>query len=113
MYFYKVDSKIVYSTTELDGLTPVKANSTEAAVEKHLPVVSINGTNVDVVVGSTIHPMEEKHYIGFIILETTKGVYQRILKPGDEPKAHFTLNDEELVAVYEHCNLHGIWVTKN
>lgn len=85
------------------------ANTTDAAVEKHVPVVEQNGDKVSVTIGSTKHPMEEKHYIEWIYLVTENGIQCRDLKPGQEPFAEFLLNGEKLVAVYEHCNIHGLW----
>ena len=42
---------------------------------------------------------------------TKTGVLIKNLKAGDEPKAEFILADgDEAVAVYEYCNLHGLWV---
>ncbi len=88
------------------------ANSKEAATEKHLPVVNkLEGNGYEVVVGSVIHPMEAKHYIEFIVVETSKQTMTFKLNPGDEPKVTFATNDE-IVNVYEYCNLHGLWVTK-
>jgi len=89
----------------------LKANSTDAATEKHVPVVTVNGKNVDVVVGSVTHPMDEPHYIEWIVLETTNGFKVQNLKPGMAPKASFVLADnEKALNVYEYCNLHGLWV---
>lgn len=110
MHFYKVDSDILFSKNELKGMKEIFPNSTEASNEKHIPVLNIKGNMVDVTVGSVIHPMEEKHYIEFIVLETNKGVYQQFLKPNDEPKAHFEIQNEDVIAVYEYCNIHGLWV---
>ena len=88
----------------------LNAKTADTSVEKHVPVVNIDGENVEVVVGSTSHPMEEKHYIEYIILETEKGAYVRYLNPGEEPKANFTIQkDEKVKAVYEYCNIHGLW----
>lgn len=88
----------------------LNAKTADTSVEKHVPVVNIDGENVEVVVGSTLHPMEEKHYIEYIILETEKGAYVRYLNPGDEPKANFVLaKDEKVKAAYEYCNIHGLW----
>jgi superoxide reductase len=82
----------------------------DASLEKHIPVIEQNGQEVVVKVGSVTHPMEEVHYIEWIILETNKGVHRRNLKPGEEPVASFVLAaDEEVVAAYEYCNLHGFW----
>lgn len=82
----------------------------DASHEKHIPVIEQNGKEVIVKVGSVTHPMEEVHYIEWIILQTNKGVYRKNLKPNLEPVAHFNLEDgEEVVAAYEYCNLHGFW----
>jgi superoxide reductase len=92
---------------EMEELT---ANTTDAATEKHVPVITQDGTHVDVVVGSVEHPMIEKHYIQFIAIETAQGVQVKYLKPGEAPKASFELTaDDKLVAAYEFCNLHGLW----
>ncbi len=86
------------------------ANTTDAAKEKHVPVVSVNGNEVEVVVGSVLHPQTEAHLINFIVVETTNGVYRKDLTPTDEPKASFSLKaDEKVVAAYAYCNLHGLW----
>lgn len=84
--------------------------TTDAAQEKHVPVIEQDGQKVVVKVGSLEHPMLEEHYIEWIVLETKKG-YQKVdLKPGDEPKAEFMLTeDDEVVAAYEFCNLHKLW----
>lgn len=84
--------------------------TTDAALEKHVPAVTVNGDTVEVQVGSTIHPMLEEHYIGWIWLETELGGQRRSLVPGEEPKATFTVAPgDKAVAVYEWCNLHGLW----
>ena len=40
----------------------------DAAVEKHVPVVEVDGNTVTVRVGSVEHPMLPEHYITFIAL---------------------------------------------
>lgn len=87
-------------------------NTSEGAGEKHLPVVKVEGEKVQVNVGEVDHPMQDVHYIEWIVLKTDKGVYRRNLKPGDKPSAVFTLNEEKPVAVYAYCNLHGLWKTE-
>lgn len=92
---------------EMKELVP---NTTDAAQEKHVPVVTVDGTTVTVKVGSVAHPMLEAHYIQFIILETSRGFQKADLKPGDAPQAVFALAEgEKPVAAYEYCNLHGLW----
>ena len=83
----------------------------DGALEKHVPAVTVDGKNVKVQIGEVIHPMLEEHFIQFIALETKNGFQVKYLKAGDEPKAEFTVAaDDEAVAVYELCNLHGLWV---
>ncbi len=90
-------------------MTELTANTTDAAHEKHVPVVEQNGDTVKVAVGSVEHPMLEKHFIQWVCLETEKGSQIKYLKPDAKPEAVFTLNDDKLIAVYEYCNLHGLW----
>lgn len=87
------------------------ANSTDAATEKHVPVVTVEGTKVHAVVGSALHPMTEEHHIAFIALVTDQKVELKKLLPTGAPEADFVLADgEKPVAVYEFCNLHGLWI---
>ncbi len=95
-----------------EPMTELVPNTVEAAHEKHLPVISISDGKVTVKVGSVEHPMLEAHYIEWIYLETKNGGQRRALKPGDKPEAVFTLDDDEAVAAYAFCNLHGLWETK-
>ncbi len=84
--------------------------TTDGAHEKHIPVCEQVGGLVNVKVGDVAHPMLEAHYIEWIALETKKGAQFKKLNPGEEPKASFLLTaDDEVVAVYEYCNLHGLW----
>ncbi len=121
MLFYKCAhcGNFVTFLTEKAACTPmccgvkmeeVVANTVDAAKEKHVPEVTVEGNLVKVVVGAVAHPMIDAHYIQFIILETKKG-YQKVdLKPEQDPFAHFLVaEDDEPVAVYEYCNLHGLW----
>lgn len=87
-------------------------NTTEAAVEKHLPVVEVIGDVVKVNIGSVDHPMIPEHYIEWIYIETEKGGQRKNLSPGEEPRAVFVLKDDKVLAVYEYCNLHGLWKTE-
>ncbi len=84
--------------------------TTDAAVEKHVPVYEVNGNIVSVTVGSVEHPMMEEHYIEWISLQTRTGNQRKELKPGDEPKACFAICEgDEVEAVYAYCNLHSLW----
>ncbi|MFV0394695.1 MAG: desulfoferrodoxin family protein [Coprobacillaceae bacterium] len=86
------------------------ANTTDAATEKHVPAVTVEGNTVTVVVGEVEHPMLEEHFIQWVEIETKHGSQRKVLKPNEEPKATFVLTDDDtLVAAYEYCNLHGLW----
>ena len=88
-------------------------NKNDGAVEKHVPVVSLDGNKVHVEVGSVLHPMLDEHSIEWIILQTDKAVYRRNLKPHGKPIADFLLVDNEKpISVYTYCNLHGLWETE-
>ena len=94
-----------------EKMQKIEPNTVDAAKEKHVPVVAINGNIVTVKVGDVEHPMLDAHYIEWIISETNQGSYKYNLKPGDKPEAKFILRDDEkFVSAYEHCNLHGLWM---
>ncbi|MEG2415131.1 MAG: desulfoferrodoxin family protein [Kiritimatiellia bacterium] len=85
-------------------------NTTDAAHEKHVPVITINGTKVTVTVGSVPHPMTEEHQIEWIALQTQRGNQRQSLKPGEKPSTCFSLCEgDTVVAAYAYCNLHGLW----
>ena len=83
---------------------------TDAATEKHVPVYSVSGNTVSVTIGEVKHPMLPEHSIEWIALETKEGFQVKKLSPETEPEATFALTDgDEVVAVYEFCNLHNLW----
>ena len=87
----------------------LKENTTEAATEKHIPVVEKVEGGYKVSVGSVSHPMDEKHYIEWIELIADNGyVYRKDLNPGDAPEAVFLTNAATVYA-RAYCNLHGYW----
>ena len=80
----------------------------DAATEKHVPVIEKIDGVYKVTVGSTLHPMEEKHYIEWIELLAGDKAYRQFLNPGDAPEAKFKVKAESVTA-REHCNVHGLW----
>ncbi len=83
----------------------------DGALEKHVPAVTVDGSTVKVQIGEVEHPMADEHFIQFIALETAQGCQIKNLAPGDKPAAQFVLAEgDKAVAVYEYCNLHGLWV---
>ncbi len=91
-------------------MTEMIPGTTDAAVEKHVPVYEVEGNIVNVKVGSVDHPMVPEHYIQWIVLETKEGCQIKYLEPETPPVASFSLTDgDEVVSVLEYCNLHGLW----
>ena len=94
-----------------DPMTELEPGSMDASLEKHVPVVKVEGNTVTVEVGSAVHPMTEEHYIVWIQLQTETGAHRKCLQPGQEPKAVFSIEGETPVTVFAYCNLHGLWKT--
>ena len=93
-----------------EKMTEIVPGTTDAAVEKHVPVVEIKDGKVIVTVGEVAHPMAPEHYIEWIAISTDQGNQRKILAPGDKPMACFALCDgENFEAAYAYCNLHGLW----
>ena len=91
-------------------LTKLIPGTVEASAEKHIPVPTVDGSAVKVVVGSVLHPMVEEHYITWIYMQTNVGGQRKNLLPGAAPEVTFALAEGEVpVAVYAYCNLHGLW----
>ena len=95
-----------------EKMTELTPNTAEASLEKHLPDVAVSGGGISVQVGSAPHPMEEAHHISFVYVETERGGQRKCLKAGSEPKLSFSFVDDKPIAVYAHCNLHGLWKTE-
>jgi superoxide reductase len=92
---------------KMEELVP---GSVEAATEKHIPVLSLEGNTLTVSVGSVDHPMLPEHFIKWIVVETSTGFEKKTLSPGDQPKAVFNIpTGVSILGVYEYCNIHGLW----
>lgn len=90
-------------------MTELVANTTDAATEKHLPVVKVTDNKVIVNIGVIDHPMTEEHLIEWIAVETSNGFQMKYLHAGDAPSAEFDIANEEILNVYAYCNLHSLW----
>lgn len=90
-------------------MTPIEAGTVEASREKHIPVATVEGNTVKVVIGSVEHPMAEEHSILWVELKTDKGSHRKNLEVGASPVVNFALVDEKPLEVYAYCNLHGLW----
>lgn len=94
------------------AMEELQANTSDGALEKHVPVAEIVDGNLHVKVGSMEHPMLPEHYITMIMAVAGDVTYRKKLNPGEKPEAVFALNDYKgKVQVYEYCNLHGLWKT--
>lgn len=87
----------------------LKANTVDAATEKHIPVIEKTANGFIVKIGQVPHPMEEKHFIEWITVIFNDGkIAHQFLKPGDRPEAEFI--DANLPQnAFAYCNLHGLW----
>lgn len=119
-YLYKCDvcGQIIASRKPLDNpisccnapMHLIIPSSTDAAVEKHVPVYELYGETIVVNVGETAHPMEEKHHIEWIAIITDKGIQIKFINNSGLPTATFKLhNSENVKTILEYCNIHGLW----
>jgi superoxide reductase len=93
-----------------EKMSELVPNTVEASVEKHLPVVTVSGNDLNIQIGSVLHPMEDAHHIVFLYVETDAGS-RKCLKIGKEPKISLNFSNCKPIAVYAYCNLHGLWKT--
>ncbi len=93
-----------------ENMQEIVPGTTDASLEKHVPVYSLKDGVLTVKVGSVAHPMLPEHYIEWVAVQTTSGNQRKALKPGDAPEVCFRLCDgDEVEAVYAYCNLHSLW----
>ncbi len=87
--------------------------ASEEGKEKHVPEVRIEGDSIVVQVGSTPHPMEEKHYIQLVqLLDGDRVIMGKRLRPGQQPEVTFhNVQDPAQKRIRELCNVHGLWTT--
>jgi superoxide reductase len=84
-------------------------NTTDAAQEKHIPVVEKTENGVKIKVGSIPHPMEEAHQVEWIEVLAGGKTCRKFLKAGDAPETEFNIPAAEITSVREYCNIHGLW----
>jgi len=86
----------------------IEEKTKEEGREKHLPVIEKTDKGIRVKVGSVAHPMQEKHYIEWVEVESNGKLYRKFLSPGDVPEAEFPVK-EKRISAREYCNIHGLW----
>ncbi|MBR4672628.1 MAG: desulfoferrodoxin [Bacilli bacterium] len=87
-----------------ENMVALKANSTDGAVEKHVPTYEINGDEITIRVN---HVMEDDHYIEWISAATGDYEVIKYFAPGEEPK--LVCKCAEGMVLYAYCNKHGLW----
>lgn len=92
-----------------ENMEELVANKVDAATEKHIPEVKIEGCLLHAKVGSIPHPMTEEHHIEFIYLQTKNGGQIKRLQVGKDAVATFAITEDSPCTVFEYCNLHGLW----
>lgn len=95
-------------------MSEMRIGMKDAAVEKHVPEIVVEGSKVIVKIGSVEHPMVAEHYIEWVSIETKEGEQRKVLSPEMAPEVEFMLSEsDELIAAYAYCNLHGLWKAEN
>ncbi len=89
-------------------MTAQNENTTDAAVEKHVPVLEKKDGGWQVTVGSVDHPMTDAHFIEWIELSCGNATCRQYLDPSDQPTAFFPVAADSATA-RAYCNLHGLW----
>ena len=90
-------------------MTELVPNTTDAATEKHVPVIKVEGDKVTVTISTVAHPMTEEHHIAWVYLQTECGGQRKALDPTGKPEVTFALVDDKPLAAFAYCNLHGLW----
>lgn len=82
----------------------VKANSTDAVVEKHVPTFERVEDEIYVKVN---HVMEKEHYIEWIamVTDTSESMVKLYPEQGAECRFKYAPNAK----LYAYCNKHGLW----
>ena len=87
-----------------EKMVDVIPNSTDAAVEKHVPELSVVDNKL---VAKVNHVMDEDHFIEWICFKNGDLEKMVYFKPGNTAEARFCKT--EGTTVYAYCNKHGLW----
>lgn len=93
-----------------ENMQPLEAGVTDAAVEKHVPVVTVEGNPGEGPCGRVTHPMTAEHLIQWVAVVTDRDALIHWFHPEEAPEAVFALAEgQQVKEVYAYCNLHGLW----
>lgn len=116
VFYDKKNDVLATSTHDLDKeepkrYQPIEVKTQDGALEKHMPVVKIEGEWARIQIGSVLHPMTPEHYIKSVVVITTEECYYHNFKPTEEPISDLKLGcGEKIFAILTYCNLHGVWM---
>lgn len=88
-------------------MVELKPNSSDGAVEKHLPEYEITGSKINIKVN---HVMDEDHFIEWISIVHDNKEDITYFKPQD--KSEVTYDYIKGSIIYSYCNKHGLWKTE-
>jgi superoxide reductase len=100
------EEALVCCNQPMEKLTEQGGN--EALAEMHVPIIKSMERGLQVTVGSTSHPTEQKHYIEWIELIADGRSYRKYLHPGEQAKVFFCVK-AETISARTYCNIHGLW----
>ncbi len=89
-----------------ENMKTLTANSSDGAVEKHVPTYEKYGDVIEVLVN---HVMEEDHYIEWISASYEDKEIVKYYKPGEQVKEEFDYVPG--MVLYAYCNKHLLWKT--
>ncbi|HWQ65746.1 MAG TPA: desulfoferrodoxin [Methanospirillum sp.] len=92
-------------------MTLMPEKNADQGKEKHVPVISQDGSGIQVKCGDIPHPMEEKHYIEWIEVQGGDYYFIKRLTPGNSPEAEFPCASTDVTA-RAYCNVHGLWTSR-
>ena len=90
----------------------LEENSTDAAQEKHVPVIEKTATGFKIKVGEVPHPMTAEHHIEWIQIIAGDIALRKYLEVDGPAEAEFCIDADKIVA-RAYCNLHGLWKSEN
>ncbi|MGE4520237.1 MAG: desulfoferrodoxin FeS4 iron-binding domain-containing protein [Desulfobacteraceae bacterium] len=86
----------------------LKPQSGDPASEKHVPYITETDSGFEARTGKHPHPMVKSHYIGFIQAADGENEIRQFLKPGNIPKADFTVSCRKM-KISSYCLIHGVF----
>ena len=90
-----------------EQMNVLEANTSDGAVEKHVPVYEKVEDELVVRVGEVEHPMQDDHHIMWIAQVTDNRTTRVKLYPEQATETRFPYIKGS--TLYAYCNKHGLW----